>query len=72
MICYPLTAIYEVYQNGVLYCDPYSVDDIKTKILEFETPEIYSQYVAQSQVRSKEMFKLQEEHLNKLVDFILS
>lgn len=72
VICSPLTAIYEVYQNGVLYCDPYSVDDIKTKILEFETPEIYSQYVAQSQVRSKEMFKLQEEHLNKLVDFILS
>lgn len=72
VICSPLTALFEVYQNGVLYCDPYSVDDIKTKILEFETPEIREQYVKQSQIRYKEMIKLQEDHLVQLVDFILS
>lgn len=72
VICSPLTALYEVYQNGVLYCNPLSVDDIKAKVLSFEEPAIYEKYVLQSQIRYREMNKLQDEDLVKLVDVIIS
>lgn len=72
VICSPLTALYEVYQNGVLYCDPRSVDDIKVKILEMEDPAIHEQYVNQGKKRGEEIIKLQKTDLIKLVDYIIS
>lgn len=72
VICSPLTAIYEIYQNGVLYSNPLSIDDIKTKILMMEDDKVHAQYVNQGQERTEEIFKLQEEDLPKLVDFITS
>lgn len=72
VVCSPLTALYEVYQNSVLYCNPLSIEDIKVKILEMENKEIYNRYKARGQEYSYEMIKLQERELPKLVDFILS
>ena len=72
VICSPLTAIYEVYQNGVLYCDPRSVDDIKVKILEMEDPQIHEHYIKQGVSRGNEIINLQKEDLIRLVDFIMS
>lgn len=72
VICSPLTAIYEVYQNGVLYCDPRSIDDIKVKVLEMENPDIRQQYIEQGVARSKEIIHLQDKDLTNLVNFIVS
>lgn len=72
VICSPLTAIYEVYQNGVLYCNPFSVDDIKTKILMMEDEHIHKQYVEQGRERTRQIFNLQKEDLPKLVNYIMS
>ena len=72
VICSPLTAIYEIYQDGVLYCNPFSVDDIKTKILMMEDEKVYAQYIEQGEKRTNEIIKLQDEDLPKLVDYIMS
>lgn len=72
VICSPLTALYEVYQNGVLYCDPLSIEDIKIKILEMEDPLIYNRYKEKGMRQAKTMVHMQQEELPKLVDFILS
>lgn len=72
VICSPLTALYEIYQDGVLYCNPFSVDDIKAKILMMEDTAIHEQYVRQGRERAKAVFRLQDQDLPKLVDFILS
>lgn len=72
VVCSPLTALYEVYQNGVLYCNPYSIEDIKVKILEMEDSTIRERYVKQGIEHGKRMIERQKEELPKLVDFILS
>lgn len=71
VISSPLTAIYEVYQDGALYCDPYSIEDIKTKILELEDIKIREQYIKQGCNRFNEIIKMQNEDLSRLVDFII-
>ena len=72
VICSPLTAIYEVYQNGVLYCNPLSIDDIKIKILEMENDTIRDEYITKGLKRSTELIEQQKQDLNKLVDYIFS
>ena len=72
VVCSPLTALYEVYQNGVLYCNPFSIEDIKVKILEMEDSTIHERYVKQGIEHGKRMIERQKEELPKLVDFILS
>lgn len=71
VVCSPLTAIYEIYQNGVLYCNPYSIEDIKIKILEFEDMKIRERYIKQGHNRYTEIVKMQSKDLSKLVDFIV-
>lgn len=72
VVCSPLTAIYEVYQNGVLYCNPLSIDDIKTKILMMENKAIYTDYQEKGIKRAEEIKSLQADGTTKLVDFLLS
>ena len=72
VVCSPLTALYEVYQNGVLYCNPFSIEDIKVKILEMEDSTIHERYEIQGIEHGKRMIERQKEELPKLVDFILS
>lgn len=72
VICSPNTALYEVYKKGVLYCNPYSVLDIKTKVLEMENVEIRDFYIDEGKTRAKEIIELQEKDLGKLADFIAS
>lgn len=69
-ICSPLTAIYEVYQNGVLYCNPLSIEDIKIKILEMEDEIIYKKYKEKGILHGKFMINKQKEELPNLVDYI--
>lgn len=72
VICSPNTALYEVYQKGVLYCNPYSILDIKTKIIEMEDCEMREHYIEEGKIRAKEIIKLQHQDEEKLVDFISS
>ena len=72
VVCSPLTALYEVYQNGVLYCNPLSIDDIRTKILMMENQVIREEYQKKGQNRAKEIIKLQNKALIELVDYIVS
>lgn len=72
VICSPLTALYEVYQNGVLYCDPKSVDDIKTKILMMDNSLIRAEYIRKGIDRANELKLIQDRDLKQLVDYILS
>lgn len=71
-VCSPFTALYEVYQGGVLYCNPLSIDDIKVKILEINNPEIHAKYKSQGVEQGEKMLEMQMTDLPKLVDFILS
>lgn len=72
VICSPLTALYEVYKDSVLYCNPYSIDDIKVKILEMEDKYIYEYYQEKGEKHSKEMIAIQNRVLPELVDYITS
>lgn len=72
VVCSPLTALYEVYQNSVLYCDPFSIDDIKVKILEMEDENIHNTYKEKGLAFSKEMIDKQKETLPRLVEYISS
>ena len=72
VVCSPLTALYEVYQNSVLYCNPYSIDDIKVKILEMEDEIIYNTYRKRGLSFSKEMIEKQKDALPRLVEYICS
>lgn len=72
VICSPLTAIYEVYQNGVLYCNPLSVDDIRTKILMMENEQIHKDYQIKGAKRAEEIKRIQDEDLVKLTDYLIS
>lgn len=72
VVCSPLTAIYEVYQNGVLYCNPFSIDDIQTKILMMEDRAIRDEYIEKGKNRALEIEKLQDYDLEKLVNYIVS
>lgn len=72
VICSPLTALYEVYQDSVLYCNPYSIDDIKVKILEMEDKTIYEHYRTRGLEHGKIMISTQEKILPKLVEYITS
>ena len=72
VVCSPLTALYEIYQDSVLYCNPFSIEDIKVKILEMEESTIHERYVKRGIEHGKKMIERQKEELPKLVDFILS
>lgn len=72
VICTPLTAVYEIYQNGALYCNPFSIDDIKTKILMLEDSAIHEEYVVKGKNRYQEIVKMQDRDMDKLVTFVLS
>lgn len=72
VICSPNTALYEVYKEGVLYCNPYSILDIKTKILEMENDAIHDFYIKAGITRAKTIIQLQDDDLVKLGDFIAS
>lgn len=72
VVCSPLTAVYEVYQNGALYCNPFSIDDIKTKILMFEDPDIHKEYIEKGKQRYLELVQMQNNDMEKLINFVLS
>ena len=65
------TSVPEVCGNAVLYFDPYSVSEIKNRMIQLLDSNIYVTYVSRALARYAEVHKRQEEDLEKAVAFVL-
>ena len=65
------TSVPEVCENAALYFDPYSVSEIKNRMIQLLDSNIYAMYAARGVVRYGEVHKRQQEDLEKAVAFVL-
>ncbi len=65
------TSVPEVCENAALYFDPYSVSEIKNRMIQLLDSDIYAMYAARGIVRYGEVHKRQQEDLEKAVAFVL-
>ncbi len=65
------TSVPEVCENAALYFDPYSVSEIKNRIIQLFDETIYNSYSDRALIRYTQVSRRQKEDLEKAVDFIL-
>ena len=65
------TSVPEVCGDAVIYFDPYSVSEIKNRMIQLLNPNIYATYASRALQRYAEVHKRQEEDLEKAVAFVL-
>ena len=65
------TSIPEVCGDAVLYFDPYSVSEIKNRLVQLLDSKIYDEYAARAPKRYAQVHVRQVEDLEHAVDFIL-
>ena len=65
------TSVPEVCENAALYFDPYSVSEIKNRMIQLLNSSIYAMYAARGLARYGEVHKRQQEDLEKAVAFVL-
>ena len=65
------TSVPEVCENAVLYFDPYSVSEIKNRMIQLLDSSIYAMYASRGLARYGEVHKRQQEDLEKAVEFVL-
>ena len=65
------TSIPEICGDAALYFDPYSVSEIKNRIIQLLDPRIYSDYAARATQRYAEVSARQKTDLEKTVEYIL-
>ena len=65
------TSVPEVCENAALYFDPYSVSEIKNRMIQLLDSNIYAMYASRGVVRYGEVHKRQKEDLEKAVAFVL-
>lgn len=65
------TSIPEVCGDAVLYFDPYSVSEIKNRLVQLLDSKIYDEYAARAPKRYLEVHARQNEDLEHTIDFIL-
>ena len=65
------TSIPEVCGDAVLYFDPYSVSEIKNRLVQLLDSKIYGEYAARAPKRYAQVHVRQVEDLEHAVDFIL-
>lgn len=65
------TSIPEVCSDAVLYFDPYSVSEIKNRLVQLLDSKIYDEYAARAPKRYVEVNTRQNEDLEHTIDFIL-
>ena len=66
------TAIPEVCGDAVLYFDPYSVSEIKNRLVQLLDSKIYDEYAARAPKRYAQVHARQVKDLEHAVDFILN
>ena len=65
------TSIPEVCGDAVLYFDPYSVSEIKNRLVQLLQKTIYDELVQKSKIRYEFIAKKQKEDLIKLAEYII-
>lgn len=65
------TSVPEVCENASLYFDPYSVSEIKNRMIQLLDSNIYAMYASRALKRYAEVHKRQQEDLEKAVSFVL-
>lgn len=72
VLCSAITSITEICGDGVIFFNPFSVEEIKNRILQlvFE-PDIYERYSQRSIEIAKKVAIKQDQMLDKLIDIIL-
>lgn len=65
------TSIPEVCENAAVYFDPYSVSEIKNRMIQLLDPSIYQLYANRSKSRYEEVRRRQNGDLVKTIDFIV-
>lgn len=65
------TSVPEVCENAALYFDPYSVSEIKNRMIQLLDSDIYAMYASRGLARYGEVHKRQQEDLEKAVAFVL-
>ena len=65
------TSVPEVCENAALYFDPYSVSEIKNRMIQLLDSNIYAMYASRALKRYAEVHKRQQEDLEKAVSFVL-
>lgn len=65
------TSIPEICDNAALFFDPYSVSEMKNRMIQLLDERIYGNFAARSLKRYAEVSKRQKEDLEHAVDFIL-
>lgn len=65
------SAIPETCGDAALYFDPYSVTEIKNRLVQLLNPKIYEEYAHKAEIRYKYISERQEKDLVGLVEYIL-
>lgn len=66
------TSIPEICENAALYFDPYSVSEMKNRMIQLLDAAIYKMYAERALVRHAAVSERQKSDLKKAVDFILN
>lgn len=66
------TSIPEICDNAALYFDPYSISEIKNRIIQLLDPHIYQDFSARAKQRYSVVSQRQRDDLEKAVAFILN
>lgn len=65
------TSIPEVCENAAMYFDPYSVSEMKNRMIQLLDPSIYKIYADRTRPRYEEVSRRQKNDLVKTIDFIV-
>jgi glycosyltransferase involved in cell wall biosynthesis len=65
------SSIPEICGDAAIYFDPYSVSEIKNRIVQLLDKDIYEKYSKRGSLRYKKIAARQKDDLAKMVDFIL-
>ncbi len=66
------TSIPEVCADAALYFDPYSVSEIKNRIVQLLDKDIYTEYKKRAEERYPRVASKQKEDLKKLAEYVIS
>ena len=71
VIASPFTSIPEICEDGVIYANPYDIQEIKNRVLQLYDTDLYNIIAQKGNKRFEAVKKRQEEDLSKMLSFIL-
>lgn len=72
VISSPISSISTVLQGGALYFNPFSVEEIMSRMLMIMDPAIHDEYAEKGKIRQAEVAARQAKDLDSLIDYILA